>query len=57
MLQVFNATRYELEQVVRTFGYTDKEIKQWSMRDLRECIFYNTDQPDPDWYGPVYSES
>lgn len=50
MVAVFNATRHELEQAVKTFGYTDREVKQFSMRDLRECIFANSDNDEPaDW--------
>lgn len=57
MQSVFTMSRRQLEKVVKTFGYTEAEVKAWPRRDLQECIFYNTDQPDPDWYGPVYSES
>ncbi len=57
MLTILNAPRHELARIVRTFGYTDKEIRQFSMRDLRECIWYNVDRPEPDWSGPEYSAS
>jgi hypothetical protein len=49
MVTILNAPRYELERFVRMFGYSDKEIRTFSMRDLRECIWNNSDQQPDDW--------
>lgn len=44
------ADRIELEATVRTFGYTDTEIKTFTTEELELCIAFNLDRPDPDYH-------
>jgi hypothetical protein len=51
MANVFTMPRNELEQIVRTFGYSWQEIETFTLGELQDCICANTDIPEPDWYN------
>lgn len=47
-MQILDMSRDQLEEQVMQFGYSLKEVKAFSTRDLQECSFANLDRPDYD---------
>lgn len=45
MVTILTAPRYRLEEIVRTYGYTEAEVKEFSIWDLQECIWCH-DRPE-----------